>query len=62
MYKKSILIIGILLFGMVAPFVAAADYEFPLAEGSGESEVKTYDEDLWEDYVADSVSTHPPLN
>jgi hypothetical protein len=52
MYKKSILIIGMLLFGIIAPFAVAADeYEFPLAEGTGESEVKTYDEDAWEDFV-----------
>ncbi|MHA1146729.1 MAG: hypothetical protein ACTSR8_00625 [Promethearchaeota archaeon] len=57
MYKKSILIISMLLFGMVAPFVVAADkYDFPLAEGTGESEVKTYDEGLWEDYLGKDLN------
>jgi hypothetical protein len=56
MNKKSLIILSIFVLGMLAPMVrAATTYEFPLAEGTGESTVKVYDEDMWEDTLGKDV-------
>ncbi|MHA1282214.1 MAG: hypothetical protein ACTSQP_06855 [Promethearchaeota archaeon] len=55
MYKKSLVIIALMLFASIAPYVYAATYEFPLAKGTGESEVKVYDEDKWKDEVGSNT-------
>ena len=47
----------LLSISFVSPAVAATTYKFPMAEGTGEKEVKIYDEDTWKELVSDDLDS-----